>query len=132
MNRVQRTMDRVKAIVLGVLPVLWLLALSDLPATCACGFSDFQSDYLISASKSRRDDSLMSAWLTKSSRRSGRRVGTQVDRDDFLPDASAELASLQRRQPDRLLTQISTPPGLSPPWQFHLRAAAEPRAPSCA
>jgi hypothetical protein len=132
-NRVKRTMARVKTVLALLIPALWLVASMSCALDPVNGFvSEGSSPTLTVRGNGKADSSIPSDSLAQSARRWSRRINTQSGHDG--PSTPAALTSGQFPP---TIQNASLPArsslfslNLGNCWQFYWRTALEPRAPS--
>jgi hypothetical protein len=132
-SAVERTMRRLKFMLVALLPVLGLTA---------AGFSYFgaavrpeSSAYSLSVSagsdsQGRHDAAADFSACDQIARGLNRRAGVQPGEERLASPVSGSVQPAQARQPQFTFYPTERSLELARSWQFHWRAAGEPRAPS--
>jgi hypothetical protein len=126
-------MRRIKILFAMWLPLLWLAAAAGISDGAPTGPSGAARAFLSTADADRNQrgpagDDCASKQLARSM---GRRVGTPSGSDpttSLIFTANTRFSGLE--PVPALFSVVEAPAGLARTWQFYLRAASEPRAPS--
>lgn len=126
-------MRRIKIMLVSLLPVLGLAAASYASADVSGGGTSHGYRTSISAAAGHgKHDSARDFSLSKRALRNpGRRAGMSSHPDGKSLLVAVSASGLARLEPTSVSFRVvAAPPELVRGWQFHYRAASEPRAPS--
>lgn len=116
----------------ALLPVVWLIASGHVLLEQSYGGIGAQEGASVSAVQGDSHGILDDARTVDSKvRRLNRRTGAPFDTDGFVSSPVSSISQQPKLECSPKL-RSGAPPDLAQQWQFYLRAALEPRAPSTA
>jgi hypothetical protein len=131
-ERVKASMDRARAVLCSLLPVLWVLAAGHCLADPVSGRAEGRHGTVVSAADHGGHAPLKDVrFFEQSARLLKRRVGTSIGWGGLSAPAVMAGSWLERLEYPFVFPTASTGAlGLARCWQFYWRTALEPRAPS--